>query len=106
LSSRADSEIAKRPGLRANLKNERNGFSKDRRLRADGFIIRARATIRTDGFFVRAGFRKTCALRAPTVFSLRMKSASAKKTRLWLTPNAAWGFYARSPQLCRNGDAI
>jgi hypothetical protein len=33
---------------------------------ADGFIIRAQATIRTDGFFVRAGFAKACALRAPT----------------------------------------
>jgi hypothetical protein len=39
--------------------------------------------------FVRAGFRKTCALRAPTVFSARMKSASTQKTRLWLTPRAA-----------------
>jgi len=39
-------------------------------------------TIRTDGFTVRAGFGKTCALRAPTVFSARMKSASARKTRL------------------------
>src|SRR5450756_1797242 len=26
-----------------------------------------------------------------------MKSASVQKTRLWLTPNAAWGFYSRSP---------
>src|SRR5450756_671626 len=25
-----------------------------------------------------------------------MKSASVQKTRLWLTPNAAWGFYTRS----------
>jgi hypothetical protein len=49
-------------------------------------------TICTDGFTARAGFGKTCALRAPTVFSARMKSASARKTRLWLTPNAAWGF--------------
>jgi hypothetical protein len=30
-------------------------------LRADGFIIRAQATIRTDGFFVRASFAGTCA---------------------------------------------
>ena len=35
---------------------------------------------------------RTCALRAPTVFSVRMKSTSAQKTRLWLTPNRAWGF--------------
>jgi hypothetical protein len=31
-------------------------------LRADGFIIRAQAAIRMDGFFVRAGFAKSCAL--------------------------------------------
>jgi hypothetical protein len=41
-------------------------------LRADGFIIRAQATIRTDGFFVRAGLGNTCALRAPTSFSVRI----------------------------------
>jgi hypothetical protein len=34
-------------------------------LRADGLIIRAQATIRTDGFIVRAGFENTCALLAP-----------------------------------------
>jgi hypothetical protein len=39
------------------------GLPKDRRLRADGIIIRALATIRTDGFFVRAGFANMCALR-------------------------------------------
>ncbi|MBI5909401.1 MAG: hypothetical protein HY848_05560 [Betaproteobacteria bacterium] len=33
-------------------------------------------------FFVRAGFAKTCALRAPTLFLVRMKSASVPKTRL------------------------
>jgi hypothetical protein len=37
----------------------KNGFLKDRRLRADGLIIRAQATIRTDGFSVRAGFANT-----------------------------------------------
>jgi hypothetical protein len=41
-------------------------------LRADGFIIRAQATIRTDGFTVRAGFRKTCTLRAPTSIVVRI----------------------------------
>jgi hypothetical protein len=40
------------------------GLPIDRRLCTDGFIIRAQATIRTDGFFVRAGFAKACALRA------------------------------------------
>src|SRR3990167_1120058 len=30
-----------------------------------------------------------CALRAPTVSSSRLKSASAQKTLLWLTPDAA-----------------
>jgi hypothetical protein len=50
------------------FQNEENWFFKDRRLRADGFIIRAQATIRTDGFFVRAGFANTCALCAPTPF--------------------------------------
>jgi hypothetical protein len=50
------------------FQNEENGFLKDRRLHADGFIIRAQAMIRTDGFFVRAGFANTCALRAPTSF--------------------------------------
>jgi hypothetical protein len=45
---------------------------KDRRLRADGFIIRAQATIRTNSFSVRAGFANTCALRAPTPFVVRI----------------------------------
>jgi len=48
------------------------GFLNDRRLRADGLIIRAQATIRTDGFSVRAGLANTCALRAPTLFSVRI----------------------------------
>jgi len=51
------------------------GFLKDRRLRADGFIIRAQATIRTDGFSVRAGLSNTCALRAPTSL-LQVKTIS------------------------------
>src|SRR3970282_2265346 len=37
--------------------------------------------------------QRTCALRAPTVFSERMKSASVQKTRLLLTPNTAGGFF-------------
>jgi hypothetical protein len=34
----------------AGFRNEEGGFFKDRCLRADGFIIRAQATICTDGF--------------------------------------------------------
>jgi hypothetical protein len=56
------------------------GVYKGRRLRADGFIIRAQATIRTDGFTVRADFAKTCALRAPTVFSVRIKGIRTENT--------------------------
>jgi hypothetical protein len=47
-------------------------------LRADGFIIRAQAMIRTDGFFVRAGFANTCALRAPTSFFVRIHTIRMK----------------------------
>jgi len=36
---------------------------------------------------------RTCALRAPTVFSARMESASAQKTRLWLKPGRCGVFY-------------
>jgi hypothetical protein len=50
----------------------KSGFHKDRCLRADWFNIRAQAAIRTDGFIVRAGFRKTCALRAPTSILVRI----------------------------------
>jgi hypothetical protein len=39
-------------------------------LRADGFIIRAQAAIRTDGFTSVQGFAEACALRAPTTFNL------------------------------------
>jgi hypothetical protein len=38
------------------FQNDENGLPKDRRLRADGFIIRAQATIHTDGFTVRDAF--------------------------------------------------
>jgi hypothetical protein len=41
-----------------------NGLHKDRRLRADGFIIRAQATIRTDGFLSVQGFGNCCAAQA------------------------------------------
>jgi len=44
-------------------------------------------------FLVRAGFAKTCALRAPTLFSVRMKSASAQKTGFWIKARAAWGCF-------------
>src|SRR5674476_1628068 len=38
-----------------------------------------------------------CALRAPTVFSVRIKSASVQKTRLWIKARAVrGGFYTRS----------
>jgi hypothetical protein len=47
-------------------------------LRADGFIIRAQATIRTDGFFVRAGFANTSALRAPTSILVRIHTIRTK----------------------------
>jgi hypothetical protein len=50
-------------------------------LRADGFIIRAQAVTLAEAFFVRAQFAKTYALRAPTAFSARMKSASVQKTK-------------------------
>jgi len=46
-------------------------------LRADGFIFRAQAAIRTDGFIVRAGFANTCALRAPTSFPARIDGIRA-----------------------------
>jgi len=55
-------------------------FHKDRRLHADGFIIRMQATIRTDGLTVRAGFSKSCALRAPTVISVRIKNIRTENT--------------------------
>jgi hypothetical protein len=42
------------------FRNNEIGLPNDRRLRADGFIIRAQATIRTDDFSVRAGFANTC----------------------------------------------
>jgi hypothetical protein len=93
-------------------------FHKDRRLRADVFFIRAQSTIRADGppsaqdrapLFELPGCiqafpaSKHCALCAPTVFLLRMKSTSVAETWLWIKPKAVWiGFYARS-NLCNNG---
>jgi hypothetical protein len=50
-------------------------------LRADGFIFRAQATIRADGFSVRAGFAKTCALRAPTPSKFYAYTPSVKFER-------------------------
>jgi hypothetical protein len=38
------------------LYKDKNGLPNDRRLRADGFIIRTQSTIRTDRSFVRVGF--------------------------------------------------
>jgi hypothetical protein len=43
---------------RNRFRNDKNGLPHDRRLREDGFIILAQSMIRTDGFFVRAGFCK------------------------------------------------
>ena len=60
------------------FQNEENRFFKDRRLRADGSIIRAQAMIGTDGSTVRAGLCKTCALRAPTSFSGRINGIRAE----------------------------
>jgi hypothetical protein len=54
-------------------------------LRADGFIIRAHATIRMDGFFVRAGLANTCALRAPTPFFVRIQTIRIKNGVLQIT---------------------
>jgi hypothetical protein len=64
--------------VREPIQNTENGLPKDRRLRADGFIIRAQAAIRTDGFFVRAGFANICALRAPTSFFARIHTIRTK----------------------------
>src|SRR5450756_99912 len=39
--------------------------------------------------------------RAPTMFSVRIKSASVQKTWLWIKARAVWGgFYTRSPIAC------
>jgi len=38
-------------------------------------------------FFVRAGFAKTCALRAPTVFSARINTIRAENTVMQLPRN-------------------
>jgi hypothetical protein len=43
---------------------------------------------------------RTCALRAPTVFSARMKSVSARKSRLLIKTRTVQGFYTRSPIAC------
>jgi hypothetical protein len=73
---------ASRRGISESLfQNEENGLLNDRRLRADGFIIRAQAAIRTDGFFVRAGFANSCALRAPTPFVLYGYTPSVQNKR-------------------------
>jgi hypothetical protein len=48
----------------------RKAFLQDRRFRSDSFIIRAKVSIRTDGFIVRAGFAKSCTLRVPTAISV------------------------------------
>ncbi|MFH1044587.1 MAG: hypothetical protein V1796_05965 [Pseudomonadota bacterium] len=98
-------------------------------MRADVLFIRTQSTIRADGLpsaqdgppqfelpecIRMSSTSKPCALRAPTVFSARMKSASAQKTkfqwrlmrearyagtktRFWIKAKAVWGgFYTRS----------
>ena len=59
--------------LNAVSDKSKTGLPPDRRLCTDGFIIRAQAMIRADGFRprqigegIRASFAKACALRAPT----------------------------------------
>jgi hypothetical protein len=44
------------PISESQFQNAENGLPQDRRLRADGFIIRAQAMIRTDGFSSVQGF--------------------------------------------------
>jgi len=46
-----------------------------------------------------------CALRAPTLFSERMKSTSVRKTGLWVKQQQL-GLVFVQAQLCNNGDAI
>src|ERR1035437_4393942 len=42
-----------------------------------------------------------CALRAPTACFVRKKSASIRKTRLWIKAKMVWsGFYTRSSIAC------
>jgi len=43
-------------------------------------------------FVSTACYERPCALRAPTVFSVRIKSASAQKTRFWIKTRTARGF--------------
>jgi hypothetical protein len=100
--------------------NHDRGFIQDHRLRADVLFIRTQSVIRADGppsaqarapqievsSDVRQCRRATIARsRAPTVISVRMKSASVQKSRLWLTPNREWAGHTTS-QLCNNGGAI
>jgi hypothetical protein len=77
------------------FQNDENGFPKDRRLREDGFIILAQATIRTDGFFVRAGFANNCALRAPTPSKFYGYTPSVKFERGFLGKPGAWSKRSR-----------
>jgi hypothetical protein len=50
-------------------------------LRADGFIIRAQATIRTGEFFVRAGFGNSCAAQATATAARRKRLQQLRATR-------------------------
>jgi hypothetical protein len=48
-----------------------------------------------------------CALRAPTVFSVRMKSASVRKIRLWIKATAGLGWFYATSQFCNSrGGAV
>jgi len=82
------------------------GFTQDRRLRADGCFIRAQSTIRADGISSaqQQGCAAYCALRAPTVFSVRIKSIRTENTVMDKSKGSV-GFYTTS-QLCNNGGVI
>jgi hypothetical protein len=62
--------------LKSPFQNKKSGLPQDRRLRADGFIIRAQAMIRADGFRPRKigdGLRVACkGLRASRANRVRI----------------------------------
>jgi len=49
--------------------------------------------------------RDHCALRAPTVVSVRMKSASVPKPRFWIKATTVWACSYTGSQLCDNRGA-
>jgi len=80
-------------------------------LHADGFIVRAQATIRAGGFSpaqvfetlarrvcqlsIASELSKTCALRAPTAFSVRRKALRTENAVMVKSKDGA-GFLTRS----------